>query len=545
MSDQLKFILDIVWMLLINVPFLLLCLHARKVNLEETERSRQFTAPVFAVVYALAAGLLLDRINTFLVGKIQAIGDWFRTLTGVNGLPAQVNSVIAQLSRNIAAFIRGLNLTFWVFFLTNLLIMAAYLVLKRIMLEITLKAVKNNSEPHKKIASNFYSYHEDKDVWCIQNRFVQTRTLLHVFYVTTIVLTVLLMIVSSELYLNETLRAVFYPVFSVIFVGELYFYLKGVSWNEYLQTFIGEEEDSFKTVNYSLLRKALRTLFGDKLLTENTVVNNALTYATTNDEIVERLEEEEDPTVTSFAAYLRQRMQEGYELDHNYVYSALDLLNGKSVLFNDPFYNDLIPYAFYPMNRELLKQNKVLVLLGRHAIESDITDWIERGIGAVTHIPYLWKIETLTDKPTEADIGIITRSNMLNDAVIAANARFLSQVTYCVIIEPSRLLPTSQIGMELIVRKCRECGDQEITFCMCDKNEDGLVDALSHVLMTNLTEVFATNKHLGTSSYMCWDTDDEHLHHRLLMPRRRPALPAYRNHSCCLTFCRFSLSVPG
>ena len=57
--------------------------------------------------------------------------------------------------------------------------------------------------------------------------------------------------------------------------------------------------------------------------------------------------------------------------------------------------------------------------------------------------------------------------------------------------------------------------DKEIVFCMCDKNCDGLVDAMSHILMTSITEVSATGKHTGTCSYMTWNSDSEYLHHRL------------------------------
>lgn len=63
--------------------------------------------------------------------------------------------------------------------------------------------------------------------------------------------------------------------------------------------------------------------------------------------------------------------------------------------------------------------------------------------------------------------------------------------------------------------KC--CGkERPITFCSVDRNCDGLVDALSHILMTNIIEVSATEYPHGMSSYMHWIADDEYLQHRIL-----------------------------
>ena len=169
------------------------------------------------------------------------------------------------------------------------------------------------------------------------------------------------------------------------------------------------------------------------------------------------------------------------------------------------------------MNRTLLSHKKVLVVLGRHSIEDDIKEWLEKGIESVTNIPFMWKIGVLGEESRDVDIGIVTRSDVLNIRLHEANAEFLENVEYCVIIEPSKLISTAQIGLNLIVKKCRSKNeDKNIVFCMFDKNCDGLVDAMSHILMTSISEVSATKKHLGTSSYMSWEADDEYIHHRMV-----------------------------
>ena len=166
------------------------------------------------------------------------------------------------------------------------------------------------------------------------------------------------------------------------------------------------------------------------------------------------------------------------------------------------------------MNRVLLSHKKVLVVLGRHSIEEDIVKWLEQGIQAVTNIPFMWKMNILNSEYQDTDIGIITRSDVLNIKLHNANTEFLKDVGFVVIIEPSKLIPTAQIGLNLLVKHCRQ-KNNKIVYCMCDKNCDGLVDAMSHILMTSIEEVSATKKHKGTSSYMCWETDEEYLHHRI------------------------------
>ena len=51
----------------------------------------------------------------------------------------------------------------------------------------------------------------------------------------TIVLTVVAVLISGELYRRELLAVPFYLVFGVIIVGELYFFLDGLTRRELMQ----------------------------------------------------------------------------------------------------------------------------------------------------------------------------------------------------------------------------------------------------------------------------------------------------------------------
>lgn len=509
-------ILNIAKMILAILPFVILCFASKKVNLPKTDRSKQFLMPIIALIYVIVAMILMNSINEWLIKLINNLPKWISALAGFSWMPAQVGAVFTQIGSFLSSLLAKLNLNFWIFFIANTVMILVYMFIKKICIKIMSKAVKMDGELHTKIAGNFYEYFSEKNKWCIKENYVQVRSMFKVFYYSAIVLSVLLMIVSRKFYYDGLMKSVFYPVFGILVVGELYFYLDGATKREYSGHILGEDEDAYKIVNYSLLRKFLRSFFGDKLLTENTSINNALAYDVTTDEIIRELEKSEDQKVVCFASYVDTLNKTGFQIDHNYLHSSLDMLNGKSILFNNPFYNDLIPYAFYPMNRALLSHQKVLVVLGRHSIEDDVKEWIEKGIEAVTNIPFLWNVGVLTSEEQDLDIGIVTRSDVLDIELHNANSEFLENVGFFVIIEPSKLISTAQIGLNLLVKKCRTEEDKNIVYCMCDKNCDGLVDAMSHVLMTSITEVSATKKHLGTSSYMCWEADEDYLHHRLV-----------------------------
>ncbi len=509
-------IIDLAKLVLAILPFVLLCIWNAKANLPKTERSKQYPMPLLALIYVIAAMLLLNTVNEWLLGLLNKIPKWIMALSELSFMPEKIGEYIEKFSRLVEEFIRGLNLNFWMFFITNTAIMLVYIYVKKLAAAIMNKTVKTDGRLHQKISGIFYEFLPDKSKWCIKESYVQARSLFKVFYYGAVTLSAILMLVSRTLYYKGLIESVFYPVFGIIAMGEMYFFLDGATRREYSNDILGEDEDAYKTVNYSLLRKFLRSIFGDKLLTENTSINNALAYDVTTDDIIRDLEKSEDPKVVTFASYVSAMNKTGETIDHNYLRSSLDLLSGKSILFNNPFYSDLIPYAFYPMNRALLSHQKVLVVLGRHSIEDDIKGWLEKGIEAVTNIPFMWRVGVLSDCEQELDIGIITRSDVLNMELHNANADFLEQVGFFVIIEPSKLISTAQIGLNLLVKKCKTDEDKKIVYCLCDKNCDGLVDAMSHILMTSITEVSATRKHLGTSSYMCWESDDDYLHHRLV-----------------------------
>ena len=512
-------LLRILRMVLMLVPFVVLSWMNYKANIKKPQRYKQFLMPFAALILCAVAIILLTKVYDLTIHIFQNADDWIDKLSAwlAGKLPALGG--LAGLLTRLAAWIRklmaSLNLEFWAFYGANALLLLAYVILKKPIL-LAMKALFRDGSLFMKIAGLFYEYDEDSGVWSLQPKFGQARVFLKTLYITAVVLGAIGVVVSSQLYKHGLLHAIYYPVFSVIILGELYFALDGLTLKELRQQQTeGEEEEADRVTNYSVMRDILRKLFPDKLCAENTTVSDVKIDAATSDELFAALESSESVAEEAYGRFMRAKTSAGMELDFNYFLSGKQLLNGESVLFNNPFYYDLIPYIFFPMNRALLQHKKVLIVLGRHGAEESVETWCKDGLMAVTNIPTMWNVGVLSQEQQDLNVGIITRSSVHDLQLHEANREFFDDVEFVVLIEPSRLVTTAQVGLNSLVRHCRR-KPKQITYCSADKNCDGLLDALSHILMVSLREVSATNHHTGASSYMIWEADGEYLQHRML-----------------------------
>ena len=504
----------IIVLLITIISLILGFLGSKRVNARPLERSGQFIMPFVALAYCLAVMPFVEKLMSVAMGIVGLFGGLLNTLSGITTLPLQMQQMLSNGGDGINRLATDPSV-FVSFIFLNLFVLAAYLIIKAILIKTVVKGFNADPLALEPVKSLCYDYSIDHSAWFLKEDLAQARDLLKMLFYFTCIFTGVLLIASVYLFRISIIQTMFYPVFCVILVGELYFYLDGITLPAYKHEVLGEDDESQKKANYSLLRARLKKLFGDKLLADDVESTYTVAEDTTMEDVIKQFEEDEDPVVNNLAEYIKTIRTRG-KLDTNYLYSMRDLLDGKSIIFNNPFYRDLIPYAFYPMNRKLLAHKKVLVILGRHAMEEDAVNWVKEGIGSVTGLPELWRVGVLDSQKQALDVGILTRSDVYNISIHSANQEFLDEVEFVVILEPSKMISTAQIGLNLLVKRMRTDEEKQVTYCLCDKNCDGIVDAMSHILMTNITEVSATNKHMGISSFMCWEADDEYLHHRML-----------------------------
>lgn len=491
-----EFLITLLKSLLAYLPFALFLWIDSKANVRRRDRSIQFLLPVLSLVYCAAAMFLVNDLNEKVSRLLLAIPELVKDVPVLAALVAPFLDVRIELI---------------VFYVLNVLLLIGHIILKLMSLPL-LRAVCKAGGLADEARELCYEHDPLSGAWMLKKNCAQGRTFLKTLFLAAACISAAVGRVAVKLYLDERMTALFYPVFGVIVLGELYFFFNGLIPGELEEDISAEGEKPQRFCNFAPLRGVLRKLFPDKLAAENTTMGTSLLDEKEDSGLSGRMKTG-DAIADAYYAYMYKQQRAGLQVDPGYLASGLNLARGKSVLFNNPFYYDLIPYAFYAMNRNLLRHRKVLVILGRHGVEQDIETWLDRGLSAVTNIPGMWNIGVLTDSEQELDVGIVTRSGVHELDLHAQNEEFFFNVGMVVLVEPSRLLTTAQVGLNSIIRRCRK---EDVTYCSTDRNCDGLVDALSHLLMTNITEVSATNRHQGTCSYMCWETDGENLQHRLL-----------------------------
>ena len=529
-------------MLIMLSPFLVLSFLNVKANLPREIRFKQFLMPFAAIVITLVAMYFLTDIYDLSLELLKYVITLLDRLViwmdhNISLEPGSFALWLRDAVRDLADWIRDQNLPYWAFYVANALMLLVYVILKKLCL-LFMKGMFRDGSFFQKLAGTFYEYDESTGLWHLIPKFGQGRTFLKTLYITAIIMGTAGIFASSKLYLEEKLTAPFYPVFCVIILGEVWFFLHGLTRKEYGGDIECEGDSASRLNNYSIMRRVLRQLFPDKLSAENTTVSDGPADPVSNDEALAAMEESDRSAVEAYGRFMRIQCDKGLELDRNYLMSGKQLLNGESVLFNNPFYYDLIPYVSFPMNRTLLRHKKVLIILGRHGAEVSAEKWCRDGLTAVTNIPSLWNIGVLTEEQQDLDVGIVTRSSVHDLKLHEANRDFFDEVEFVMILEPSRLVTTAQVGLNSIVRHCRR-KKKQLVFCSTDKNCDGLVDSLSHILMTSLREVSATDHHKGASSYMIWDADGEYLQHRML-----PNLSRYLGIGTEMSFAALKNQVP-
>lgn len=468
------------------LPFLVLWFASAKMNLNKADRSRQFLMPIIALIYCIICVVLLDTINNWLFQLYQWLGQY---------LP----------------FLQNVSWQSYATFLFNAALVAGFLVVKGISLPIISGIWKSNGIAE--VTSGFcYEREEDVDKWLLKPELANFRGYIKGFYVASTIVSVVVFVLSQNYPEAIFFQAALYPAFNVLVLGEVVFFLSGLTKSEFVEDILGEDEEAYKVANYGTLREILRDLFADRVLYENTL-DTSDGISTTFDEL-EEMSQSEDPSLKLIGSYYMNLKNSGAEIDINYVRSAVNLLNGKSTLFCNPFYRDLTHYITLPMIRQLISYKKCLIVLGRDSALTDVKEWIDTGLENFSNTDSLWQAQVLDEYGNASDVGIIKFSDIHNLKIHKANREFLSKVGFILIIEPSRILASGQIGLSLLVNNCEASG-KEIVYCACDRNCDGLVDALSHTLKTSITEVTATVNGGGNNSQMYWNADGSYMHHRI------------------------------
>ena len=121
-----------------------------------------------------------------------------------------------------------------------------------------------------------YEHDPLSGAWLLKKNCAQGRTFLKTLFLAAACISAVVGRVAVKLYLDERMTALFYPVFGVIVLGELYFFFNGLIPGELEEDISAEGEKPQRFCNFAPLRGVLRKLFPDKLAAENTTMGTSL-----------------------------------------------------------------------------------------------------------------------------------------------------------------------------------------------------------------------------------------------------------------------------
>lgn len=351
----------------------------------------------------------------------------------------------------------------------------------------------------------FYAYDNEYDEWFLKKKWTYFRKYFFAICVT--------LHCASGLFLGLTWRfgktadiwLNVFPCAAIAVMNEIYNYINGQTKEEFAHSVLGDEADARRISNYYKLREIYEEILPEPLLTAHTGCEYIGTESATS--LLEKKQHSEDETDRITAAFFRA--DERYKTaDVDCVQATFQLMHRRNVVFFNPFYRDLGMYLTLPMASALLSGKKCIVLCGRKSCTKDIKKWIQELLKEYSHMSALWRVEYLSDKELECEVGVLTFAQIYDKRVINNNRAFLSETNLVLLVEPSIMLNTSQVALSILAEEMGTA-DEKPTYCVCDRYTDGLIDTLSHLLRTEITDVVAMPLPRCSYTGIAWNADGD------------------------------------
>lgn len=452
-------------------------------NVPRERRHQQFALPIVALIYATAAAVVLYLFN-----------DWFDRILG--------------WIFHLVPFLEGLYQTRWLYTIENVIIIAAFLVIKFAYRNLAKLLFSGERFIGSGIVEQVYDYDVASGRWNVKTRLSHLRQFLGAMFIASLIVTGLLVIAMNLLPAAPAFAAIAFPSLAVLVLGEVFYALRGCTRDEAADSMVGEGDASTRVVNYAALRDVYRQRFASRVIQDDVDLSNPNSLST--HQALTELQQSEAHIEQLFGSYFDHAKINGLQIDENLVHASLSMLRGTSTLISTPFYPDLTEYLALPTYIRLLNGGKCLIVMGRDSASDDVTSWFEGALEGITGVPDLWSVgPLLAGHSYDLDVGVLSLADVHNHALLAEYDDFFREVETVLLVEPSRLLATGQLGMSVVVSRLAR-GETPV-YVAIDRNHDGLVDALSHLLKVNLTNVVATSQVLGASSEMVWNADGPHL----------------------------------
>lgn len=448
----------------------LFCVIQFVLNVKKTRRARQAVMPVLALAVEIAGTIVVLRHFKW-VSLIALLSDYLE------------NSEIAII---------------------NLLLMVGFILLKLVICPIVSAVFKNNKLV-RLTSSAFYDYDSEYNEWFLMPKWIVLRELFFVLLCGLTFISGCFISLTWLLGKGSFLWFAACPCAVVVVVCEIYNFLNGQTKEEYHNSIYGESSASEKVGGYYKMREVYEQLLSSALLAAHTgyeYIGKRSAYT-----LLEKMNGSVSHADNLTESYFTTSCRDIHP-DADYVEATRRLMNGENVVVLNPFYRDIGVYITLPIVNALLSGKKCVVISGRMAVCDDVINWLAELLKDYTHLKSFWTVSLLNTSLPECDIGIINFAQLYDKDVLSANRAFLGEVGIALLLEPSVILNTGQVALSIIAGQMAANGNRPV-YCVSDRNVDGLVDTLSHVLRTDITNVIAPPIAHCVYSGITWDADGD------------------------------------
>ncbi|MDR1734604.1 MAG: hypothetical protein LBR73_06990 [Oscillospiraceae bacterium] len=386
----------------------------------------------------------------------------------------------------------------------NAALLLGFLLLKGVFLPVV-SAIWQSNKRIEQTCSAFYEYDEQYSMWFVSRKCANLCPLLMGFVAVGGIVTAVLGGLTWSVGPTSDLWLLMFPAAATLVLNEVRMFFGGFTKQGYESAVLGENPESRRISSFYKLREIYEKQFGGNVLHSRTAADALGKNSAA--QLLSELEKGDfkDRLCAKHFSLLGKR----FTPDTDYVEAANRLLHKQSLVFFDPFYKDLGHYLALPLADAVLSQKKCLVICGRNSTLADVEAWLREVLGDCSRIDALWRTEVLGTRPPACEVGILGFANLYDNEIMRTNAAFFAQTAFVLLIEPSRVVGTGQLGFSLIADEIRK-GGGEATYCICDRRTDGLLDTMSHLLRTELVEAAAAPNAYGIHSSMGWNADGDY-----------------------------------
>ena len=483
-----------------------------KLNYPQEDRYKQSIMPIVSILY----GLLVMGISIWFSRKF--VESQFLATQGYETyvplfIQEKITSGSDWFSQNFS-FLKVININKLFYYLYNVTIVWGFIVLKQLIKYIIDTFTLDFITTKLSIKLGCFEFSEYEKKHILSKKYEKSEDLLKpLFYWVALPMSLLLMIISQHSALGF-FRANIFPVFGLLALGELFYFLMGdkrkplPEVDQEIDTFVDLSEISECETVYNY--RAIFEILKEQINSPEHVLHEYSTssYLIPLFKILENYENGTDKRKKAIGKFFTKLKENGENINTTYITKTISMIENKhSILFNTPFYKDLDDYILIPMILHLMSYKKVLFIAGRENIDDDVKNWIENEIISFCGTNELWNIDSFLSITDKTDIAILNFTDIYETSLLNNNTDFLSQVGFVFLIEPSRMLTTGQIGLSFLVSHL----SNDVVYCACNRYCKGLRNTLTDLLrISYLDQVnFDPNTLQSYCFIMNWATSND------------------------------------